>query len=348
MFLWTKPFSAGVWCLLMTAILVYAFGMPFFEGGNSNDFADVWHKPSTLVGHALYLGAMGPSKPDTFEPSSGAGRAAAALNAFAMLLIISTYTANLASIFTTMDPAVQDVTDIHSFSSRVAACARTSTTMVTLLNASYPNAAAALTANNTFGTSAAGSRDALTAVLAGSCAGAIVPQTEAAWIMGINDTQGALCELQVVGSPEGDEAMPLTFSKTAMTDAQLESLNMAIEDLQRAGDFLLSLERALFPTGPRAVCAQEDGRDAAAAAVLLPAQQVQVIDLAGAFLLQAIGMALGVLIHTCKCGRKRVRGWRDRRASREGAGVEAAADKAGAAAAEEQTRREALGGVAAA
>ena len=56
-----------------------------------------WDDRSTLVGHSLYLGAMGPSKPDTYEPTSGAGRAASALNAFALLLIISTYTANLAA-----------------------------------------------------------------------------------------------------------------------------------------------------------------------------------------------------------------------------------------------------------
>ena len=37
-FMWTKPFSPGVWCLLMTAIVVYAIGMPLFEGRDSSDF----------------------------------------------------------------------------------------------------------------------------------------------------------------------------------------------------------------------------------------------------------------------------------------------------------------------
>ena len=79
-FMWTKPFSPGVWCLLMTAIVVYAIGMPLFEGRESSDFGPWWDETSTLVGHSLYLGAMGPSKPDTYEPTSGAGRAASALN----------------------------------------------------------------------------------------------------------------------------------------------------------------------------------------------------------------------------------------------------------------------------
>jgi hypothetical protein len=52
-FLWTKPFSTGVWCLLMTAIIVYAVLMPIFEGGESDDFSPVWNRRSVLVGHAL-------------------------------------------------------------------------------------------------------------------------------------------------------------------------------------------------------------------------------------------------------------------------------------------------------
>ena len=217
-----------------------------------------------------------------------------------------------------MDPAVQIVRDIFSFNPRVSACARSSSTLVTLLNSSYPNAAAALSTNNTFGTSTSGSRDALQAVLAGQCEGAIIPQTEAAWIMGVNDTRGDFCELQVVGAPEGTESLPLTFSKASMTDAQLESLNMAIEELQRSGDFILDLEDSLFPSGPRSICAAEDSRDSASATALLPGQRVEVIDLAGAFLLQAIGFSMGALIHCCKLGRRRATAWR---ASKRGDGA---------------------------
>ena len=249
-----------------------------------------------------------------------------------------------------MDPAVQAVRDIFSFNPSVPACARSSSTLATLLNSSYPNAAAALSANNTFGTSASGSRDALHAVLAGQCDGAIIPQTEAAWIMGVNDTRGDFCELQVVGSPEGTEALPLTFSKASMTDAQLESLNMAIEELQRAGDFILDLEDSLFPSGPRSICAAEDARDSASATALLPGQRVEVIDLAGAFLLQAIGFSMGFLIHCCKLGRTRATAWRASKHCGVAGGVEAPAaapEEAGTDGGRElRKRHEALGVVA--
>jgi hypothetical protein len=48
-----------------------------------------------------------------------------------------------------------------------------------------------------------------------------------------------------------------------------------------------------------------DDADDAAILALSPASQLEPIDLAGAFLLQAIGLALGVLLHVTKQHRKR-------------------------------------------
>jgi len=318
-FTWTLPFSPGVWCLLATAILVYAIAMPIFEGRDSEQFGPYWDKKSVLVGHTVFLGAMGPSSPDIYEPTSGAGRAAGALHAFALLLImrcgplqtiarrqtdprprlLSTYVANLAAQLTTSNPAVQVVQDITSFNPVVTACSRSSSSMVTLLSASFPSAAAALSVNNTFATAPSGSRDAFSAVLAGNCAGAIAPQTEAAWILGVNDTAGQFCGLQVVGSTIGTESLPTTFSKASMTDSQMEALNMNIEMLQRAGTLMPILD-AYFPSVPRPVCAAQDAADASAAVALLPGAQVEIIDLAGAFMLQAIGLSLAIFIHCYK------------------------------------------------
>jgi hypothetical protein len=132
----------------------------------------------------------------------------------------------------------------------------------------------------------------------------------------------------------GDEALPLTFSKASMTDAQLESINMAIEELQRSGEFILDLQAALFPAGPRAVCGKEDSADATALATLLPAKQVAVIDLAGAFMLQAIGLTFGSVIH----GAKHWRRWMRKRRGLPSSASEAAAEEE----ADVKTRAQAL------
>ena len=67
----------------------FASCRPIFEGRDSSDFGPWWDDRSTLVGHSLYLGAMGPSKPDTYEPTSGAGRAASALNVRALVMDVA-------------------------------------------------------------------------------------------------------------------------------------------------------------------------------------------------------------------------------------------------------------------
>ena len=353
-FMWTKPFSPGVWCLLMTAIVVYAIGMPLCVrrtpciagpllaltwlraglrgatpptlGPGGMTAARWWATRCTWAPWARASptrmsqpAARGvPRRPSTPLRCSSSSAHTPPTWQHVRITLLRELLCSLRVLLmtraraelTTMDPAVQVVQNIFSFNPRVPACARSSSTLSTLLNSSYPNAAAALSAQNTMGSSTSASRDALQAVLAGHCDGAIVPQTEAAWIMGVNDTRGDFCELQIVGAPEGSESLPLTFSKTAMTDAQLESLNMAIEELQRAGDFILDLEDSLFPSGPRSVCAAEDSRDSAAATALTPGQRVEVIDLAGAFLLQAIGFSMGFLIHCCKLGHRRATAWR--------------------------------------
>lgn len=306
-FYWAQPFSAGLWCLLMASIVIASIAMPLFERGISEQFSDVSSK-GELVGHSLYLSAMGPSKFDTFEPSTAGGRFFGALHAFSLLLIISSYTANLAAQYTTSSAPKQAVSGISSLvSPDLAACARSSNTLTVLLNSSYPDVLATLTPANTFELSTLGSRHAVEAMLGGSCAGAVVPSTEASWILNVNDTRGDLCGAVAVGSPVGEEGMPLTFSKSAFTDAQLEAMNSVLIDLQRSGEFMQPLLDQFFPTA-RPQCNAADAADAAAAAALQPASQLETIDLSGAFLLQAIGLVMGVLLHLTKEPRSRFMG----------------------------------------
>jgi hypothetical protein len=151
-----------------------------------------------------------------------------------------------------------------------------------------------------------GARDAITSMLAGvGCEGAIVAVPEAAWVMGVNDTNGDLCGAVPVGSPVGDEAVPLTFSLNALSSAQLDVINLAILVMRMDGSYLEPLKASFFPTGARQVCAQEDADASAALASLAPGLPLAPIDLAGAFIMQAIGVCLGALLHMSKNVRRR-------------------------------------------
>jgi hypothetical protein len=304
----TPPqFTAGTWALLMANILVAALFMPFFEARNGHDFADV--KTSTeLAGHALYLASMGPSKSDAFEPATAGGRAAGALHSFSLVLIMASYTANLAAKFTTSTPPYQAITGVQDFTDDLPMCTRGSSTLMTYLNNSYPDIYATLEANNTFGLTTVSSRAALGAVLSGQCAGALLPAPEVSWLMNVNDTRGDLCALVPVGDAIGaEEGMPLTFSTNALTPAQLEAVNSQLNDLMRTGQFLLGLQDEYFAKPPRRACAREDAADAGADAALKPGGPLEAMDLAGAFMLQGVGLLLGAALHLTKQQRRRVR-----------------------------------------
>jgi hypothetical protein len=303
-FFWTAPFSNGVWAILAGSIIAAAIFMPFLEHGKNEQFGHDHHDLS-LAGHSLYLAVMGPSMLDTFAPESAGGRAAVALHSFSLLLIISSYTANLAAQFTTSSPPIQAVQSVDDIAGSLSMCSRYSTTLATLLNSTQPDALATLTTNNTYELATLGARQAIVAMLEGKCAAAIVPTIDSNWIMNLNDTRGELCDAMPVGMVFGEEAMPLTFSKTAFTASQMEAVNSVITDLQRSGEFMLELTDTYFPEPPRAACAGLDDADDAAILALSPASQLEPIDLAGAFLLQAIGLAFGVLLHVTKKHRKR-------------------------------------------
>ena len=85
----------------------------------------------------------------------------------------------------------------------------------------------------------------------------------------------------------------------------MEAVNSVITDLQRSGEFMLELTDQYFPEPPRAACTGLDDADAAAVLALSPASQLEPIDLAGAFMLQAIGLGLGILLHITKRLRKK-------------------------------------------
>jgi hypothetical protein len=116
-----------VWLLLAASVLASALIMPLFEraaGSASDDFggSDL-HSHGERAGHALFLASMMPSNYSTYSPTTAAGRVASALHAFSTLLIMSSYTANLAAKMTTSQAPTQAVSGVSSFSRDLPICA---------------------------------------------------------------------------------------------------------------------------------------------------------------------------------------------------------------------------------
>ena len=307
-FFWTKPFAAGVWGLLVASTLAFAAFMWAFERNGGDEF-ETARSGGEVAGHALFKSSVALAVLVPFEPETAGGRVAAGVHAFSLLLIVASYTANLAAKLTTTDSPVQPVHSAADFSALLPACVRDSTTLATYLNNTYPAALASVTPQTSFGLGAYGSADALRGVLSGACAGALIPSTEAAFIMNVNDSQGEFCPLVPIGSPVGEEVVPFTFAPEgahplSLTAAQLEAFNLQLAALHQTGSFLQGAVTQFFPPPPRLVCAQQDAADAAALAVLAPAPALEPVDLAGAFALQGIGIVLGALFHVSKALRQ--------------------------------------------
>ena len=70
------------------------------------------------------------------DPETSGGRVAAGVHAFSLLLILASYTANLAAKLS--EVPVQPIHGVTDFSTLLPACVRESTTLVTYLNNTYP------------------------------------------------------------------------------------------------------------------------------------------------------------------------------------------------------------------
>jgi hypothetical protein len=233
-------------------------------------------------------------------------------HAWVVLLVMSGYIANLAAQATTVQAPVQAVSSISSFAPpALPLCTRASPVLLAYLADAQPALFAALLPEHVFENSILGSLHALQAVQAGACAGALLPDYEAQWILGVNDTAGALCGVQPVGAPLSAEFVPMLFTPNTslVSDAQLEAVNLVINTLQVAssgGASLSGPDSPHFPIGARQVCAPQDAADEAAFDILAPAQPLTVLDLGGIFVVQAVGLALAFICHASKGVRRRL------------------------------------------
>lgn len=124
---WTRPFTVGVWCLVVMHIFIGGLFLAFLEGKHSS-LRDYWRSRTRdgdreAVGKHLYDAMSIFNGVGAFEPATTPGKLWAAGYSFVVLLIIASYTANLTSFLVREKKLVQTVTGIDSFcEENVPAC----------------------------------------------------------------------------------------------------------------------------------------------------------------------------------------------------------------------------------
>jgi hypothetical protein len=280
------------------------------------------------VGHSLFLAAMGAALKEMYAPATAAGRIYTATKAFVIYLLMSIYVANLAAVFTTGAGVVQPVSDMESFvPADLPLCARNTSGQLLWLRTNYPSVAL----NGLLVPTGTDTASALSALLAGACAGAVSTSADVAYALGAEgDPNGALCNLVPVGPVLGDSifALPLTANTTQLPAGAADALGRLAALAVASGNYSAQALAQFMPSeSNRPQCAAEAAASDAAVA-FAASGALGIADVAGVFIVQAVGVVLSLACYFTKSHRKRAYAALARRCG---------GQRAAAAAAEKQT-----------
>ena len=117
LFSWTKPFMATIWVVIVVSLIATSVIMFSFEGHVDNDdFGLVEYNLFVKLARGVNRSFSNFTCIGSFSPSTPAGQTYGVAFSFAMLLIQSAYTANLAAFFSKGSSPITLVTDAASFS----------------------------------------------------------------------------------------------------------------------------------------------------------------------------------------------------------------------------------------
>ena len=237
-----------------------------------------------------------------YDPSTSAGRVYTATKAFVIYLIMSIYVANLAAALTTGQNVVQLITGIDSFvATGLNLCTRNNSAQLSWLNENYPKISAA----GLVLAPGPDSASTLNSVLTGECAGAISTSADYAWLLGtVSDPNGLLCDLVPVGPVLYDNvlSLPLTANTTLLPEDGVSAIARLVSYAVSGGNYSAGAKDICMPSN-RPVCDPVAAANAGAVA-LATSGQLQLIDLAGIFIIQGVGLILACLFYITKPARK--------------------------------------------
>lgn len=239
-----------------------------------------------------------------YDPSTSAGRVYTATKAFVIYLIMSIYVANLAAALTTGQNVVQLITGIDSFvATGLNLCSRNNSAQLSWLNENYPKISAA----GLLLAPGPDSASTLNSVLTGECAGAISTSADYAWLLGtVSDPNGLLCDLVPVGPVLYDNilSLPLTANTTLLPEDGVSAIARLVSYAVSGGNYSAGAKDIFMPSNSnRPVCDPVAAANAGAVA-LATSGQLQLVDLAGIFIIQGVGLVFACLIHISKPARK--------------------------------------------
>lgn len=293
-----KPFSWETWLAILAFWSVSSIAVLVFESQEVyGEFGDRARQQRS----GLVYGGRAPSKTwldklaysgfkawllflrqTMLMPVSAAGRLYSMALVFICLCLVASYTAKLASIFTTAAlpaPGVRSIEELIAIGGRL--CVKNSAVHVAFAKNVYPKAKLKAIPGD--------ERDVLDAVYQGHCTAGMSSNVHMAYFL---STNASWCDLRIVGQPLSFSYYGIAFRRSGALDPVVQSLNVLLTDAMERSELLESKDRQFPPSEKRQVCGAllEAGASREAAGLGL-------VQVAGLFLLGAILLAASTLLH---------------------------------------------------
>ena len=299
MFKWTKPFTGQLWGLIIASIVASGLIYLIFEANTGGeDFPMPEEALAKKVMRAIFLSAMSSVLYEGFSPHTHEGRLYTAIKGFVFFVAMSSYIAQYAAILATRQEPFQAVTNIESFASLdKPVCVRQNAAQIAFLTSNYPH----LTVQPIPGLTQAG---LLPAIVSGVCVGGVGPSVELEYGLGGPgifdptgfDPSGSFCGLSTVGEQLnfGYFGIPVSSSDTLNINASvIRALDVLVAQSITTGAYL-NVSSVYYP--PVATRPQCSATYAALAAASDTSPVLDVADMAGLYLVLAVGGCISILI----------------------------------------------------
>jgi hypothetical protein len=344
---WLEPFDWMLWLVLLGSVLIGGVLFYFLEDGSrvENDFSawrdeDAHSNPrAAAFGHSVFLAALSVTTIGDHSPTTFPARIYTVCKTFSLWIgatmlahtsvlhcaarmlthratpradpslpmrgeVMAAYLANFAAGLATKPKAYQPVTGFSSFTTLgQPMCVRNNAVHLQFMAAVYPDVPLHIVGP--------GTTDVLDAVLNGTCIGGMGSDLELRWALGAGDVTGKYCPLVYAGDPSlatFQFAIPFTLNRTQLPDETLNAVNQAVDVNILSGNFSTQAAQVFIPRDrPPLLCAKYLASFETDEPTSDRVPPLTVSDMAGIFILQAVGIVVALLYHIFKLAQRRVK-----------------------------------------
>ena len=299
LFTWVKPFSPGVWGLIVVAFIISSFLMTIFERGHSLelwDIADFGPRDGSLPGrlnfvvHGVYIAisSFTSQNCEMFVANSVSGRMYRTMYSFFIMLSCSCYVANLAAVLSQPSTKTSLVESINSFAARnIKACVLNRSDDLAFMATYFPQV--------TLHVVNSGNEADMLPLILGSgaaCGGAVARDSALNFLLGpIGDPDGQFCSLSTVGGTLNQNFHAIAFNSRFPLQ-RLAAMRALVSSVVSDGTYASAMASEYSFPKQRTSCATTAGVLDTSGSL-----ELSIVEFSGVFVILALGGIICLVVH---------------------------------------------------